>query len=114
MSHLNNRKITWEKSKKLKSTYSFENQHKPQLVEEYGRDPVEGEDGGGNPHEDEPEPQPEIYLLVDDILDTKDPDISWSSLYVNELGDLPQYNGLQLNVVTTAIFCAFLGILSTI
>ena len=52
-------------------TYSFENQHEPELVKEYGRDPVEGEDGGGDAHEDKPEPQPKIYLLVDDILNTK-------------------------------------------
>ena len=57
-----------KKSKKLKTTHSFENQHKPQLVEEYGGDPVEGEYGGGDPHEDEPEPHGQVHLLVDYVL----------------------------------------------
>ena len=52
-------------------THRFENQHEPQLVKKDGGDSVECEDCGGDPHEDKPEPQPQVYFLIDDILKIK-------------------------------------------
>jgi len=46
----------------------LENKDESQLVKEDCTDPVEGEDGGNDSHENEPEPKPKVDFLINDIL----------------------------------------------
>ena len=49
-------------------TDCLENKDESQLVKENCTDPVEGEDGGNDSHENKPEPKPKVDFLINDIL----------------------------------------------